>query len=107
MVSLGLAFLLGSLVGSVVRVPVRFLLGTAGLLIGVYWFLSPQEVEAWVWGWVAYLQGEVSRLVDQGVRLLAFAIRSPEGALTGLSGLLLSVGPTYAFWAGVIGRVLG
>ncbi|WP_243027866.1 hypothetical protein [Thermus albus] len=104
--SIGLAFLLGLAVGSVLRIPLRFLLGGMAFLIGVYWVLSPHEVEGWISSWRGYVEREVSHLLVWGTRFFTFAVHSPQEALAQVSGFLLSVAPTYAFWAGVLGRVL-
>lgn len=105
-VAVGLGFLLGLLVGSLVRVPARALLALVGVALGVYGFLAPGEVEGWFRDWGLYLQREVPRWVDWGVRWVEWGLREPQRAVEYLGGVLLSVGPQYAFWAGVVGRVL-
>lgn len=104
--AVGLAFLLGMLVGSLVRTPVRVFLGLVGVVIGVYWFLSPEEVEGWLRSWAGYLERQVPLWTEWGVRWLAWMLRNPQEAIAYIGGVLLSAGPTYAFWAGLLGRVL-
>lgn len=104
--SMGLAFLLGMAVGGVLRGPIRAFLAVLGVALGLYGLWAQEEVRLWVEGWAAYLAGEVSRMAEIGARWAAWAVREPQRAVEFLGGYLVQVGPTYAFFAGVLGRVL-
>ncbi len=104
--SMSLAFMAGLVVGSFLRVPLRWALGVAGVLVLGYWLWAPKEVEAWLQSWALWLEREVEGFVATTMRWASWVLGDPQGAAVYLSEKLMSLGTKLAFWAGVLGRVL-